>query len=192
MVMEPPPLPVAPPEPVAGPRPAPAPVAPSPVAAAPVAAQSKAAPAAAAAAPAPAPIKAPERKPVVAAEPEPRSKTGLIVAIAVIVLIVLAGAGYFLTRPSKPAPPTADSYAAINAIPWGTVKSLNSADGKRSIAVNQVTPVRLAVPVGEYNVIIAGPDGTERSQPIKTSRDAPASCTVVFEAIDVEQIVNSH
>ncbi len=180
-VIGPPPVISAPPPPAPAPAPA---VVTTPAAAAP-----KPAPAPA---PVPAPVKVQERKPkpVIAPAPEPK-KTGLIIAAVAVAVLVLVAVGYFAMR-TKTAAPTADSYVAINAIPWGTVKSLNSADGKTSIAVNQETPVRVVVPAGDYKVIVAGPDGSERSQQVKTIRDAPASCTVVFEAIDVEQIVNAH
>ncbi len=155
-------------------------------------------PAAPVAAPRPAAVTATAAAPARVAEPRPApaaapaaSKTGLIIAAVAAAVLILAAVGYFVMR-GKTGAPVADAYVAINAIPWGTVKSLDSADGKTSIPVNQMTPVRITVPAGEYKIVIAGPDGKERSEPIKASRDVPAACTIVFEAIDVEQIVNSH
>jgi serine/threonine-protein kinase len=146
-------------------------------------------PAVSAAAPAAAPARAREAVAPVAAPAG--KKTGLIVAVVAVAVLVLAAVGYFATR-GKSGPPPADSYVAVNAIPWGTVKSMNSVDGKTSIPINQETPVRVAVPAGEYKVILTGPDGAERSETIRTSREVPAACTIVFEAIDVEKIINSH
>lgn len=133
------------------------------------------------------PVRAPEPQPTQPAA-QPRKKTLLIAAVAMAVLVVAIG-GYLALRPGAAA---ADCYVSINAIPWGTVKSLNPADGKTPILVNQVTPVRITVPAGDYKVTVAGPDGAERVEEVKASRDAPASLTVVFEAIDVDKIVNSH
>lgn len=164
------------------PAPAPAPPAPARPAATPAVAPARP--------PAPAAAPARAREPVAVTAPAGK-RTGLIVAGVAAAVLVLAAVGYFAMR-GKGGPPAADSYVAVNAIPWGTVKSMNSVDGKTSIPVNQVTPVRVAVPAGEYKVIVTGPDGTERSEEIRASREAPSACTVVFEAIDVDKIINSH
>lgn len=155
-------------------------IAPQPAAAA-------ARPAVAPARPEPAPQVVPSRPTPVAAQPR---KTGLIAAIVVVVLLVLGGVGYWMTH--RAAKVTADSYVSINAVPWGKVKSFAPADGKDPIVVDDVTPLRIAVPAGEYKVTIAGPNGAERTEQVRASREAPTSFTVVFEAIDVDKIVNSH
>ena len=140
----------------------------------------------AAAAPAIAPARVAEVAPAARSR-----KTGLIVAVVVVVLLLAAGAGYFMTHRAAPTP--SDSYISFNAVPWGTVKSLEPVGGKSpSILVNQVTPLRLSVPAGEYKVTISGPDGTNRTEQVRVSTEAPVSLTVVFEAIDVDKIINSH
>jgi hypothetical protein len=108
----------------------------------------------------------------------------------VVVLLLVAGGGYFWSH--RTGPVVADSYVSINAVPWGTVKSFEGPDGKPVIPLNQLTPLRTAVPAGEYKVTIAGPDGKERIEQVKASRESPASLTVVFEAIDVDKIINAH
>ena len=69
---------------------------------------------------------------------------------------------------------------------------MTAADGKVVAAVDQVTPVRIALPAGDYKVTVAGPDGAQRIEDVRASRESPSAVTVIFEAIDVEKIVNTH
>jgi hypothetical protein len=55
-----------------------------------------------------------------------------------------------------------------------------------------MTPIRVPVPEGEFTVVVAGPNGTEKSETIKASNDSPGSYTPVYEAIDVDKILSSH
>ncbi|HYX70941.1 MAG TPA: hypothetical protein VE825_17530, partial [Terriglobales bacterium] len=76
-------------------------------------------------------------------------------------------------------------------IPWGTVKSITSVDGKVSLSPNEQTPARIAVPPGDYKVVVDGPDGQEQSVDVKATDDIPGSITPVFQQIDVDQIINA-
>jgi eukaryotic-like serine/threonine-protein kinase len=158
-----------------------APTAMAPAAAAPapaVARPSAVAPARAKAAPAP-PIAAPPAK---------KSMMPIIAAVAVVVLAIVGFAVYKLFI----ATPPATAYVEVNAIPWGTVKTITTVNGKRTIEVNQQTPVRVMLPPGDYKVIIDGPNGQEQVEPVNVRDDQPGSVTPVFDQIDVEKIVNEH
>ena len=115
---------------------------------------------------------------------------GTVIAVFAAVLLI-AGAAIMYQKMS--APPVASTYIQVNAVPWGTVKYLELVKNGKRIEVNEPTPVRIAVPPGEYKVVIAGPDGTERTDQVEATNDQPGhSIKTVFEQIDVEKIVNSH
>ncbi|MGH9669554.1 MAG: hypothetical protein ACRD3A_05510, partial [Terriglobales bacterium] len=113
------------------------------------------------------------------------------VVIGVVALVVIVGGILAYRSISTPAPATA--YVEINAIPWGTVKSITSTDGDEvQIGTDTQTPLRIALAPGEYKVVVAGPKGEEKTETIKVSNESPGSYVPVFEAIDVEKIVTTH
>ena len=126
--------------------------------------------------------------PAVVAPPPKKSMMPVIIGVVVIVLAIGAYFGYKAIF----AVPPATAYVEINAIPWGTVKSITTVDGKRTIPVNQQTPVRVMLAPGDYKVTIAGPNGQEQVEPVSVRDDQPGSVTPVFDQIDVEKIVNEH
>jgi hypothetical protein len=46
----------------------------------------------------------------------------------------------------------------IDAVPWGTVVAIESADGEPQPLPSGSTPVVLTLPAGDYQVVVAGPD----------------------------------
>jgi eukaryotic-like serine/threonine-protein kinase len=132
----------------------------------------------------------PARQPVVAPPPPPKSKTGLIIGVVAAVLVVGAVVGYL--KFAAPAKPT--TYIEINAVPWGTVKSVDSVDGSVKISVNQETPVRVPVPPGDYNVTFETPDGKEQVEKVEHVTDqAPGSTMPLFvDGKYLESIVEQH
>ncbi len=113
------------------------------------------------------------------------------VVIGVVALLAIVGGivGYRMMS----APAEATAYVEINAIPWGTVKSVTSTAGDEvALGDDNQTPLRLALPPGEYKVVVAGPKGDEKTETIKVSNESPGSYVPVFEAIDVEKIVQTH
>ena len=122
--------------------------------------------------------------------PVPQKKSAVMPILIVIVLVAVVGGGYFVYRNmATPAVPT--TYIAINAVPYGKVKSVTSSTGK-VVSTDQDTPVRIPVVPGEYTIVVAGPNGDEQSQKINVTNDAPGSFTPVFEKINVEQILQSN
>ncbi|MGH9510005.1 MAG: hypothetical protein ACRD2M_08720, partial [Terriglobales bacterium] len=162
-----------------------------------------AAPAPAAAAPAVPRVAKPPARPGVAAPPAvhapprpapPPPKPAFpmkFVVIGVVALVVIVG-GFLAYRSMSTAAP-ASAYVEINAIPWGTVKSIASTDGDEvQIGTETQTPLRIALAPGDYKIVVAGPKGEEKTETIKVSDEAPGSYVPVFEAIDVEKIVTTH
>ena len=134
---------------------------------------------------------APARPRVAPAAPAPEKKPPvMMIGIAVAALVLLVG-GYFAYQKMFGTAP-ATTYIEINAVPWGTVKTITPAGGGQAIEVNQMTPIRVPVPEGEFTVVVAGPNGTEKSETIKASNDSPGSYTPVYEAIDVDKILSTH
>ncbi|HXE90110.1 MAG TPA: protein kinase [Terriglobales bacterium] len=144
----------------------------------------------------PAPARAPSiPQPPLARPPVPppapaRSPMLMYGAIGVVVVLVLAVGAYFALRKG---PVEATAYMEINAVPWGTVKSVTNGDGEAvQLPAETHTPLRLRVPPGEYKVVVAGPSGVEKSETLTVSEESPGSYTPVFEAIDVEQILRTY
>jgi hypothetical protein len=108
---------------------------------------------------------------------------GLSLAFAALVVFTACrGAGN---------PPAATTAIEINAVPWGTVKSVASSDGRFTLAVNSQTPLRVKVPPGGYDVVIFGSKGQEQTPSVAATDDLPGKCTPVFEAVDAKQIIGT-
>jgi len=138
-----------------------------------------------------APALAPAQRTVVQ-QPEPIRKTPLPVKQigAAVVAVVLVIGGFFGYKTAT-APPPIDSYVEINAVPWGKVTSIVSADGKRTLQVNKETPIRVPLAAGDYTVNIAGPDGKESPQKITVSKTSPGTLSPIFEGVSANEIVQS-
>ena len=129
--------------------------------------------------------------PRMAPAPAPAKKPPLLMIGIVLAFVVLAVSGYVgYKRMFGTAPAT--TYIEINAVPWGTVKSVTPAGGGKAIELNEMTPTRVPVAEGEYTVVVTGPNGTEKSETIKATNDSPGTYTPVYEAIDVDKILSSH
>src|SRR5437868_4289775 len=143
--------------------------------------------AAAAAAPAPAHARqapaAPHRAVAVTAPP-PKKSPVVPIMIAVVVIAIVGG---FFGYKKMTAVPPATTYIEINAVPYATVKSISSADGKVKLSPDEITPARIAVPPGDYEVILTGRDGTDKSENVSATNDSPGAVKSVFEPIDVEK-----
>src|SRR5437763_1621734 len=124
------------------------------------------------------------------APPPPKKSPVPMIVIAVLAVAALVG-GYFaiFNKPSGGGGAGTSAYIEINAVPWGTVKTVTSS--KTTINVNQETPVRVPLTPGEYTVVVAGPDGDEQTQKVTVTNDVPGSFTPVFEKIDVDKILQS-
>ncbi|HTK95033.1 MAG TPA: hypothetical protein VL382_05295, partial [Terriglobales bacterium] len=147
------------------------------------------APVAPAAAPAPAPPARPRTS--VAVQPAPAKKSPVLFIVIALVIVVLGIGGYFARTMFAPK---ATTYIEINVTPWGRVKGIVTADGKRTVELpaDKETPLRIAVPPGDYKVTMAGPDGSEQSELVKATDDTPGTCcNIVFQQIDVEKVVNA-
>ena len=113
------------------------------------------------------------------------------VVVGVVALLAIVGGIVAYRMMSTPAAATA--YVEINAIPWGTVKSITSTDGDNvPLGAETQTPVRVALAPGEYKIVVAGPKGDEKTETVKVSNESPGSYVPVFEAIDVEKILTTH
>src|SRR5947209_5498910 len=148
----------------------------------------------AAAGAAPAPAKAHQapaaHRPVAVAPPPPKKSP--VVPIAIVVVLIAIVGGYFGYKKMTAVPATS-TYIEINAIPFATVKSITSSDGKIKLTPNEVTPARIGVPPGDYEIVLTGRDGTDKTEKVSATNDAPGSVKSVFEPIDVEkQIMGSN
>jgi serine/threonine-protein kinase len=110
----------------------------------------------------------------------PKTSPALKIALAVVALLVLAAGAYFGYQRSSGAT-AAGSYIEIHAVPWGTVRSVTSLDGKIAISVNEQTPVRVNVPPGTYKVVVTGPHGEEKSEDVTVFINQPGSYSAVFQ-----------
>ncbi len=110
--------------------------------------------------------------------------------VGAVLVVVLAVGGYFGYK-TLTAPPPIESYVEINAVPWGKVVSVVSADGKYKVDVNQETPVRVNLPAGDFTVNMTKPDGSAAQEKIKVARGNPGIVSPVFEAMSADEIVKS-
>lgn len=123
-----------------------------------------------------------------------KKSPAMTITVVVLALIVVAGIGYFmLNRPSGPggAVGGATTYLEINAVPYGTVKSVTGKDGKTVDLKDNQTPLRIAVAPGEYTIVVTGPKGQEDTQKKSATNDSPGSDTAVFEQVDIDKILQS-
>jgi hypothetical protein len=173
---------------------------PAPAKAAPATASAATARAATGAPAATPPVQTPTRRtsgpaatPAPVTAPAPAKKSPMMLIVILVAVLVLAVGGYvgytrFLSEPK------ATSYIEVNVTPWGKVKSITTVDGKRTVTLppETQTPLRIALAPGDYKVTLAGPDGSEQSEMVKVTEDAPGTCcNIVFQQIDVEKVLNA-
>ncbi len=144
------------------------------------------------------PVAAPQPVPAAAARAAAPAKKGgkgpLVIVLVVVLLAVLGGAGYLLKDKfmgGKKGTAAGGAFIEVNAVPWGMVKSVAATDGSLTRVVDQPTPLRLAVPAGEYKVTVSGPNGEEQSQTLNAGPNSPATYQPVFGNVDIDAIVNS-
>jgi hypothetical protein len=124
--------------------------------------------------------------PVVQEKPFPTK-----IVASIILAIVLAAGGWFGYREFF-APPPIVTYAEINATPYATVTNITSTDGRFKLAVNEETPIRVALPAGTFTVEFKGPNGQTATEAISNlASGAPGSITHSFEAVSANEIVKT-
>ena len=80
----------------------------------------------------------------------------------------------------------------VNAIPWGKVTTIISADGKRVTNVNKETPIRVPLASGDYTVNLTGPDGKPAILKVTVSKANPGiGLNQVFEGVSANEIVQT-
>ena len=123
-----------------------------------------------------------------------KKSPAMTITVVVLALVVVAGIGYFmLNKPSGGggAAGGATTFIEINAVPYGTVKSITGKDGKTVDLKDNQTPLRVTVAPGEYTIVVTGPNGQDDTQKKSATNDAPGSDTAVFQQVDVDKILQS-
>ncbi len=118
----------------------------------------------------------------------------LIGAAAGVLVLILAIVGLTHRSAPKPSAPTAnpgDGYVEVVLQPWGTVKSLQSADGK-VINFGEATPYLLHAAPGEYSLTVVGPSGEEQTDKISITLNQRVQYQHTFEVVDGAKIVSSY
>ena len=109
-----------------------------------------------------------------------------MVPILIAVVLIAAVGGFFGYKKMTAVAP-ATTYIETNAVPYATVKSITSADGKVKLSPDEITPARIPVPPGDYEVVLTGRDGTDKTEKVSATNDSPGAVKSVFEPIDVEK-----
>jgi len=121
---------------------------------------------------------------VVAAVP----RNGRTLGIAAVVVGVIVAAVVSVTWMSGPA---ATGTVVIDATPWGSVTSIKTGDGEAvALPTSGATPFFMSLPVGTYQVVVAGPSPDSQSQQITVQVAkgvATVAPTVHFKALTPEE-----
>jgi len=116
----------------------------------------------------------------------------VIGAIAAVLILIVAIAGLRHRKPeSSAAAAPAEGYIEVVLQPWGTVKSLQAADGK-STTIGESTPYLVHAPPGEYSITVAGPTGEEQTDRISVGANQRVQYQHTFEVVDATKIVSSY
>ena len=110
---------------------------------------------------------------------------------AVLLVIIAASLRHRGAAGAAQAAASNDGYLEVIVQPWGTVKSLKSADGK-IVTVEEFTPVVVRAPAGDYTVTLAGPNGEEHTEQVSVVAHQRARYQHTFEEVDATKIVNSY
>jgi serine/threonine protein kinase len=117
-----------------------------------------------------------QRRPVVVTA----AATVLVVGITVAILVGVL-------RPLEVSP---SGNVLVDAVPWGTVMAVRSADGREhTLPSDALTPVLINLPPGSYDIMVAGPGSGSESRQVRVevAADGVASAPVVrFPTVTVE------
>jgi len=112
--------------------------------------------------------------------------------IGVAVLVIALAIGGFFGYKKFLGPPPVDSYVEINAVPYATIQSIVTTDGKRTIPLtDDQTPVRVNLPQGEYNITFKGADGKTEVEKVTASPANPVQVSHVMESVSPNEIVQT-
>jgi hypothetical protein len=115
-------------------------------------------------------------------------RTVLVAAVATVLVLGIAAAVVVNLLRTPVVPPS--GTVLIDAVPWGTVTAVRSADGREHVLPpDALTPVLITLPTGSYDITVAGPGPGLESQHVRVdvAADGSASAPVVrFATITVE------
>ena len=121
---------------------------------------------------------------VVAAVPRNGRTLGIAAVVVGVIVAVVVG----VTWMSGPA---ATGTIVIDATPWGSVTSIKTGEGAAvALPTSASTPLFMSLPVGTYQVVVAGPSPDSQSQQITvqvTKGVATVAPTVHFKALTPEE-----
>jgi hypothetical protein len=106
-------------------------------------------------------------------------KQRLVIAGSVAAVLVIAAIVVAVTM--IPAAPVATGTLVIDAVPWATITSVQAEDGtSRPLPNPASTPLSLNLPIGTYQIGIAGPGpgGESRTLTIQVQQDAVTATQV--------------
>jgi tetratricopeptide (TPR) repeat protein len=139
-----------------------------------------------------APAHAPAARTIVTPAPVVQEKPFPTKVVASVALAVILAAGGWFGYKKFFGPPPIVTYAEINATPYATVTKITSADGRFKLAVNEETPVRVALPAGTFTVEFKGPNGETATETISNiASGTPGSISHPFEAVSANEIVKT-
>jgi serine/threonine-protein kinase len=146
-----------------------------------------------------APTVATER-PAMPASAEPKKSRVPFIAVAAMLVMVLAIAGYLLSQkknvesstaaptttqaiaPASSDVPVAAAHLGINAYPWGKVTSIENLDNGQHIELgtSMETPVPVELPPGRYKVTLSNPNFGERTRTVAVEAGRDETLNVHF------------
>ncbi|MGZ4818154.1 MAG: protein kinase domain-containing protein [Terriglobales bacterium] len=132
------------------------------------------------------------QKPAPHLKPASKNTIWIIGAAAAALLLVLAVAGLRHRTPATPAATApVEGYIEVVLQPWGTVKSLQGADGKVT-NIGEFTPFVVSAPPGEYSLTVVGPNGEEQTDHVSVTAKQRVQYQHTFEVVDGAKIVSAY
>jgi serine/threonine protein kinase len=96
------------------------------------------------------------------------------------------------TKAQPPVAVASITYAEINAEPWATVTAVTPTNGDAQNIIGQVTPLRVNLPPGEYQVTLQGPNRERKQIGMTVPQQGGGSCFAVFSKPDLQRLVGTN
>jgi hypothetical protein len=118
----------------------------------------------------------------------PARQRKMAIGAAAGVVVVAAAIAAFVLMPVRPVP---TGTLIVDAVPWGTVTSIQSEGGQRvTVPAQAATPLSLSLPSGNYQIVVTGPPPESQTQQLSVRVDSQGTTiadTAKFHVVTPEE-----